>query len=233
MKKEAMLYEKLEDNRVHCFLCAHHCKIADSKYGFCGVRRNEKGTLYTCVYAEAIAAHVDPIEKKPLYHFLPGTEAFSVATIGCNFRCPFCQNWQISQESKRDGAGGGGHELRPEEVVRQAKKYNCRSISYTYTEPTVFFEYAYDTSKLAKKEGLSNTFVTNGYMTRDALDTIKPYLDACNVDLKFFSDETYKKICKGTLEAVLESIRYMKKIGNHKWRDSPICCANREIYRFC
>ena len=212
MKKEAMLYEKLEQNRVHCFLCSHHCKIADSKYGFCGVRKNEKGTLYTCVYAEAIASHVDPIEKKPLYHFLPGSQAFSIATIGCNFHCGFCQNWQISQVSEREG-NPGGYELKPEEVVREAKKYGCRSISYTYTEPTVFFEYAYDTAKIAKKDGLYNTFVTNGYMTKDALDAIDPYLDACNVDLKSFSDETYKKVCKGTLKPVLESIRHMKKLG--------------------
>jgi len=164
------------------------------------------------VYAEAIAAHVDPIEKKPFYHFLPGTRAFSIATIGCNFHCPFCQNWQISQESKRNGAFAG-RELKPEEIVRQAKKNKCKSISYTYTEPTVFFEYAYDTSKLAKKEGLFNTFVTNGYMSAEALETIKPYLDACNVDLKFFNEQMYKKICGGSLGPVLESIRLMKKLG--------------------
>jgi len=214
MKKEAMLYEKLQDDNVHCFLCSHHCKIADSKYGFCGVRKNEKGCLYTQVYGEVIASHIDPIEKKPLYHFLPGTSTYSIATIGCNFKCGFCQNWQISQVSKRSGKGSiGGYELKPEEVVREAKKNKCKSISYTYTEPTIFFEYAYDTAKIAKEKGLYNTFVTNGYMTKDALHTIKPYLDASNVDLKFFNDETYKKICKGSLKPVLESIRYMKKLG--------------------
>ena len=212
MKKKAMLYEKLRDNNVRCLLCAHRCRIADSKYGFCGVRKNEKGVLYTQVYGEAIASHVDPIEKKPLYHFFPGSRAYSIATVGCNFRCGFCQNWQISQARKKE-APSGGYELMPEEVVREAKKADCKSISYTYTEPTVFFEYAHDTAKIAKKEGLYNTFVTNGYMTKEALDTIKPYLDACNVDLKSFSDETYKKICKGSLEPVLESIKYMKKIG--------------------
>ncbi|MBL7157443.1 MAG: AmmeMemoRadiSam system radical SAM enzyme [Candidatus Omnitrophica bacterium] len=212
MKKEAMLYEKLDKNHVLCLLCSHNCKIEDSRYGFCGVRKNEKGTLYTHVYGKAIASHVDPIEKKPLYHFLPGSQAYSIATVGCNFQCEFCQNWQISQASKKDG-DFDGYELKPEEVVRKAKKYNCRSISYTYTEPTIFFEYAYDTSKIAKKEALYNTFVTNGYMTKEALDTIKPYLDACNVDLKSFSDETYKRMCKGTLAPVLESIRHMKKIG--------------------
>jgi len=212
MRKKAMLYETLDNDRVRCLLCAHNCKIDDSKYGFCGVRVNEKGVLYTSVYAEAVAACVDPIEKKPLYHFLPGTRTFSIATAGCNFRCPFCQNWQISQQSK-NSAFPAGRELNPEEVIRQAKKHKCKSISYTYTEPTVFFEYAYDTSKLSKKEGLFNTFVTNGYMRGEALEKIKPYLDACNVDLKSFNDETYKKICKGSLRPVLESIRRMKKLG--------------------
>ena len=214
MRKEAMLYNKLEDDKVECFLCAHHCRIADSKYGICGVRKNEKGRLYTQVYGEVIASHIDPIEKKPLYHFLPGTSTYSIATVGCNFKCGFCQNWQISQVSKRSGKGSlGGHELKPEEVVREAKKNKCKSISYTYTEPTIFFEYAYDTAKIAKEKGLYNTFVTNGYMTKDALGAIKPYLDASNVDLKFFNNETYRKICKGSLEPVLESIRYMKKLG--------------------
>ena len=212
MKKEAMLYEKLKENSVECLLCGHNCKIPDSKYGFCGVRKNEKGTLFTYAYGEVIASHVDPIEKKPLYHFLPGSLAFSIATRGCNFRCGFCQNWEISQ-AREGPAPAGGHELKPEEVVREAKKNNCKSISYTYTEPTIFFEYAYDTAKIAKKEGLFNTFVTNGYMTIKALDTIKPYLDACNVDLKSFSDETYKKVCHGSLRPVLKSIRHMKKIG--------------------
>lgn len=212
MKKEALLYEKLEEKKVHCFLCAHQCKIADSKYGFCGVRKNEGGTLYTLVYADVIASHIDPIEKKPLYHFFPGSTSYSIATIGCNFHCGFCQNWEISQVSKRNGAGGG-YELKPEEVVREAKKSKCKSISYTYTEPTIFFEYALDTAKLAKKEGLYNNFVTNGYMTKECLDMIKPYLDAANVDLKSFNDQFYKKICKAGLKPVLDSIEYMKKIG--------------------
>ncbi|MFH1593554.1 MAG: AmmeMemoRadiSam system radical SAM enzyme [Candidatus Omnitrophota bacterium] len=212
MRKEAMLYEKLEGNKVRCQLCNHHCRIADSKYGLCGVRKNEKGVLYTHVYGEVIASHVDPIEKKPLYHFLPGSSTYSIATAGCNFRCGFCQNWQISQMPKGE-ARRGGYELKPVEIVREAKKSGCKSISYTYTEPTIFFEYAYDTAKIAKEEGLRNIFVTNGYMTEQALDMIKPYLDACNVDLKAYSDETYKKICRGTLEPVLRSIRYMRKAG--------------------
>jgi len=213
MKKEAMLYEKLDNKLVRCYLCAHHCKIANSGYGICGVRQNIEGILYTLVYAEAIAAHIDPIEKKPLYHFLPGSTAFSLATIGCNFKCGFCQNWQISQVSKRDEGISAEHKLTPEQVVRKAKKNNCSSISYTYTEPTIFFEYAYDTAKLARKAGLYNTFVTNGYMTREALRMINPYLDAANIDLKSFRDDYYKRNCKAHLQPVLDSIAYMKELN--------------------
>ena len=213
MKKEAMLYKRLPDGSAECFLCSHRCKIADSKYGFCGVRQNLDGRLYTQVYAEAIANHVDPIEKKPLYHFFPGSTAYSIAAAGCNFRCLFCQNWRISQRSKRPGEDSVGHELKPEEVVKQAKRCGCKSIAYTYTEPTIFFEYAYDTARIARSEGLCNSFVTNGYMTREALDTIKPYLDAANVDLKSFKEKTYRDICQAHLEPVLDSIRYMKKLG--------------------
>lgn len=212
MKKEAMLYKKLNDNKVHCFLCSHKCRIADADYGICGVRKNENGILYSYVYGETIASQVDPIEKKPLYHFLPGSTSYSIATIGCNFKCGFCQNWQISQVSKRNGESGC-NEMRPEMIVREAKRYGCKSISYTYTEPTVFFEYSYDTAKIAKSEGIYNNFVTNGFMTKEALDTIKPYLDAANVDLKSFRDDFYKKNCKGRLQPVLDSIQYMKKLN--------------------
>jgi len=156
---------------------------------------------------------VDPIEKKPLYHFLPGTNSFSVATMGCNFKCSFCQNWQISQISKRDGGSAESYRMRPEEVVQAALDQQCRSISYTYTEPTIFFEYAYEISRLARHAGLANVFVTNGYMTTEALEVIAPYLDAANVDLKSFRDEFYRKTCRGRLEPVLESIRFMKKLG--------------------
>lgn len=212
MQKEAMLYEALEDNKVQCHLCAHECKIAPSKYGMCGVRQNTNGTLQTLVYGKAIAANVDPIEKKPLYHFLPGSQSYSIATAGCNFQCGFCQNWNISQLSAKDGTIPG-QELLPQQAVAEAKKTGCASISYTYTEPTVFFEYAFDTAKLAKQAGLYNVFVTNGFMTKQALDTIKPYLNAANVDLKSFSDNYYRKYCKGRLEPVLESIKHMRELG--------------------
>lgn len=212
MIKEAMFYERLDDGKVGCFLCSHRCKIAPDKFGICGVRKNQDGKLYTHVYGEVIASHVDPIEKKPLYHFLPGSDSYSIATAGCNFKCPFCQNWQISQLSKRDD-NIAGYELKPEEVIREAKKNKCKSISYTYTEPTIFFEYAYDTAKLAKEAGLSNIFVTNGYMTEEAFETIKPYLDAANVDLKSFREDFYREICQAHLEPVLNSIKTMKRLG--------------------
>jgi pyruvate formate lyase activating enzyme len=215
MIKEAMLYRSLSREKVECFLCNHRCQIVPPKFGTCGVRQNREGKLYTHVFGEVIAAHVDPIEKKPLYHFLPKTTSFSIATIGCNFRCPYCQNWQISQVSKRRGGSLAGHKLLPKEVVSQAKSHGCQSISYTYTEPTIFYEYAYETSKLAKEEGLANVFVTNGYMTSEALESINPYLDACNVDLKSFREEFYKDFCRAHLEPVLDSIRLMKKL--HIW----------------
>ena len=212
MKKEALLYKKQEAKSVECCLCNHRCKIKDQKFGFCAVRQNLNGILYTHVYARPVAMHVDPIEKKPLYHFLPKTLSFSIATLGCNFRCGFCQNWQISQSSSRDTIELEG-EVLPEEIVRQAIKNKCRGISYTYTEPTIFFEYALDTAKLAKEKGLLNSFVTNGYMTKEAIEMVGPYLDAANVDLKFFREESYKKICSAHLEPVLESIRLMKESG--------------------
>lgn len=211
--KEALLYEKLENKLVHCFLCSHHCRIANQKFGFCGVRQNIDGVLYTHVYGKVIAAHIDPIEKKPLYHFFPGSFAFSIATIGCNFHCGFCQNWEISQSNFRDGADLGNEEFLPQDIVQKALRNQCKSISYTYTEPAIFFEYAFDTAKLAKTKGLYNNFVTNGYMTAECLQMIKPYLDAANVDLKFFKDGSYKKICAGSLKPVLDSIKLMHELG--------------------
>lgn len=213
MIKEAMLYHSVEDNKVSCVLCHHNCRIAPGKFGICSVRQNREGKLYTRVYGDIIAAHVDPIEKKPLYHFLPGTNSFSIATIGCNFRCSFCQNWQISQASKGKDFVNHGQEYSPQDVVYEAKKHRCQSISYTYTEPTIFFEYAYDTAKLARKEGLTNVFVTNGYMRPEALETIRPYLDACNVDLKALHEDFYKDMCGAHLQPVLDSIRLMKKMN--------------------
>jgi pyruvate formate lyase activating enzyme len=213
MMKEAMLYDKLEDNEVRCVLCAHRCLIKPGRLGICRVRENRDGTLYSLVYAQAVSANVDPIEKKPLYHFLPGTGAFSIATVGCNFRCDFCQNADISQASKGGGWGRWGQELPPEQVVDLAQKYRCASIAYTYTEPTIFFEYAYDTAKIATARGIKNVFVTNGYMTEEALHEIEPYLDAANVDLKGFTDEFYRRTCGAQLQPVLDSIHLMHQMG--------------------
>ncbi len=212
MRREAMLYERLQGDIVRCSLCAHRCTIKPGRRGICGVRENEDGTLYTLVYADAIAAHVDPIEKKPIFNFLPGTRSFSIATVGCNFHCRFCQNADISQ-APREGLALTGEELLPEQVVRAAKSYACDSIAYTYTEPTVFFEYVYDTAKLAQSEGIKSIFVTNGYMTLEALEEIERYLDAANVDLKSFDDRFYRRMCGARLEPVLETIEAMHERG--------------------
>ncbi|WP_456475565.1 AmmeMemoRadiSam system radical SAM enzyme [Candidatus Pyrohabitans sp.] len=209
---EARFYTPAEEGKVRCYLCNHRCLISPGKRGICGVRENKKGKLYTLVYGKAIAYNIDPIEKKPLYHFLPGTTSYSIATVGCNFRCLHCQNWEISQ-MPRERAEIAGLSLPPEEVVKQASKYNCASISYTYTEPTIFAEYAMDCAKLAKERGIKNVFVTNGYITPEALREVAPYLDAANIDLKGFTEEFYRKVCGARLKPVLESIRLYKELG--------------------
>ncbi|MBN2419985.1 MAG: AmmeMemoRadiSam system radical SAM enzyme [Deltaproteobacteria bacterium] len=212
MIRDALLYEKLKENSIHCYLCNHHCKIKESEFGFCGVRKNSEGNLYTHAYGEVAVAKSDPVEKKPLYHFLPGTMTFSIGTPGCNFHCGFCQNWKISQVSFSQ-TEIRSKTLLPQNVLSMAIREKCKSISYTYTEPTIFFEYALDTSRLAKEMGLYNIFVTNGFMTSEALKMISPYLDACNVDLKSFSENFYSKTCQGHLKPVLRSIEEMKKLG--------------------
>jgi len=210
--KEAMFYEKLGDGVVKCNLCSHRCRITDSKRGICAVRENRNGTLYSLVYGKVVSRAVDPIEKKPLFHFLPGSRAYSIATVGCNFRCLNCQNFEISQMPK-DRKVILGQDVSPEEIVVAAKRNNCESIAYTYTEPTIFFEYAYDTAKLASKEGIRNVFVTNGYITEEALLEIKPNLDAANIDLKSFSDDFYRKVCGARLNPVLDAIRLHRSLG--------------------
>ncbi|MDD5669987.1 MAG: AmmeMemoRadiSam system radical SAM enzyme, partial [Candidatus Omnitrophica bacterium] len=211
--REAVLYKKLENKEVVCDLCAHRCRIKDGAFGFCGVRLNQAGILYSLSYGKVIASHVDPIEKKPLYHFFPGSMSFSIATPGCNFVCGFCQNWEISQLKSKRGLFDDIPFTSPEDVVSSAVKNKCRSISFTYTEPTIYFEFALDTAKIAKAQGLYTVFVTNGYMSEESVRMISPYLDAANVDLKFFKDESYKKICGGSLQPVLRSIALMKQLG--------------------
>jgi pyruvate formate lyase activating enzyme len=211
--REAMLYTSLAGNQVHCHLCKHFCKITDGQRGICGVRENQTGILYTLVYGKSISAGVDPIEKKPLYHLHPGSTSFSIATVGCNFKCRHCQNWEIAQYPRMHEGLIPGKDLSPESVVSQAKAAGCASIAYTYTEPTIFFEYAYETAKLAKQAGLKNVFVTNGYTSAEALRAISPYLDAANVDLKSFSEDFYHKICGAKLQPVLDTIRLYRELG--------------------
>ena len=212
MEKEAYLYKKLADNKTQCQTCSHRCVIAPGKRGICGVRENTDGKLYALNYGKAVAVNIDPIEKKPFFHFLPGSYSLSFATVGCNFRCLNCQNWDISQGFKNKKEIPGSN-LSPAEIVELALKNNLPSISYTYTEPTIFLEYALDTMKLAKKKGLKNAFVSNGFMTPESAKMVIPHLDANNIDLKGFSDDLYKKICGGWLQPVLDTIKLMKKSG--------------------
>lgn len=210
--KEAVLYERIEDGKVKCLLCNHYCVISPGRRGICGVRENRNGTLYSLVYGKLISANDDPIEKKPLFHFLPGSRSFSIATVGCNLKCRHCQNYVISQYPHTHKGGIPGEDAEPEDVVNSALRLGCASISYTYTEPTVFFEFALDCAKLAHKKGIKNVFVSNGYMSPQAIEEITPYLDGNNIDLKG-DDEFYKKICRARLNPVLETIRRMKEAG--------------------
>jgi pyruvate formate lyase activating enzyme len=211
MIKEAMLYEKL-DGQVRCNLCAHRCSIKPGRRGVCGVRENREGILYSLVYGTLIAENVDPIEKKPLFHVYPSSKSYSIATVGCNFSCDFCQNHDISQ-MPRSTKRIAGDDFLPAELVARAKKSGSKTIAYTYTEPTIYFELAYDTAEIAAENGLKNVFVTNGFMTPEMIVTIAPYLAAANVDLKSFSDEFYKKHCGARLNPVLESLSKMKEKG--------------------
>jgi pyruvate formate lyase activating enzyme len=209
---EAMLYKRLPDGKVKCNLCARLCTIPKGKVGFCLVRKNVEGKLYALTYGKACSACVDPITKKPLAHFHPGALVMSIATGGCNFRCEFCDNWMISQEK-----GVIGRDFPPEKVVKATRDNGCHGISYTYTEPTIFFEYAYDTATLAHKAGFFNTFVTNGYMTPKAVKTIAPVLDAATVDFKGGADpEFYRRFSAvPSVEPIFESLKEMKRHGIH------------------
>jgi pyruvate formate lyase activating enzyme len=210
--KEAMFYEKLDENAVRCHLCPHTCKINEARRGVCGVRENQNGVLYSLVYGKVVAQAIDPIEKKPLFHFHPGSRAYSIATVGCNFRCRNCQNYDISQMPKDQKRIIGG-DVPPEEAVATARHYSCKSIAYTYVEPTIFFEYAYDIAQLARKEGICNVFVSNGYISEEAIRTLAPYLDAINIDLKSFSEEFYHTNCGAHLQPVLDAIKLYRSLG--------------------
>ncbi len=211
-KVEAVLYERLEEGQVRCHLCAHRCRIVPGRAGICGVRVNLDGTLYSINYGRLTAAHVDPIEKKPLFHFHPGTPVFSIAAPGCNFQCAFCQNWEISQMIREFGDLRADY-ASPEAIVEAAVRSGSRGIAYTYTEPTIFAEYALETMELARSRGLYNVFVSNGYQTPEAIERFAPYLDAINIDLKAFNERYYLKVCKAKLEPVLEAIRLFHEAG--------------------
>ncbi|PIU75459.1 MAG: AmmeMemoRadiSam system radical SAM enzyme [Candidatus Portnoybacteria bacterium CG06_land_8_20_14_3_00_39_12] len=217
MQKQAYLYEKLNDNLVRCQTCSHYCVIKPGYRGKCGVRGNKDGELVLLTYGQAIASQIDPIEKKPFFHFLPGSQTFSIATLGCNLNCSNCQNWEISQSAKEKLSTKEimtlGEKLLPQEITKKARDNICPSISYTYTEPTVYLEYALDTMKLARAIGLKNCWVSNGFMSPQTRELILPYLDTINVDLKFFDDGSYRQHCGARLEPILENLRAFKKAG--------------------
>ncbi len=208
--KEAVLWEPADGQKVQCRLCSFRCRIAEGKLGHCNVRKNIGGTLYSLNYHKVCATNVDPIEKKPMYHFQPGSRSFSIAAVGCNFRCEFCQNWQISQAALETGRIEG-EAIPPEQIVEAAVRSDCQSIAYTYTEPTIFMELCNDCARPAKQRGLANVFVSNGYMTREAIDFAAAWLDGINVDLKAFTDDYYKRLCGARLAPVLESIAYIAR----------------------
>jgi len=208
--KEAYLYKKLKEGRVQCRNCAHYCVILQGKRGICGVRENIGGKLFALNYGRAIACHIDPIEKKPFFHFLPGSQSLSIATVGCNFACLNCQNWDISQTPKPDKPVLG-EDLPPKEIVKIALENKLSSISYTYTEPTIFLEYALDTMKLAKKAGLKNNWVSNGFLSKESAKLVIPELDAINIDIKSFSDQFYQENCGARLQPVLDTLKRLKK----------------------
>jgi pyruvate formate lyase activating enzyme len=209
--KEAYLWKK-EGGSVRCALCNHRCLIAEGKRGICMVRENQKGKLYSMVYGKVIAANIDPVEKKPVYHFYPGHRSYSIASVGCNFRCSFCQNWDISQYPRDNRGDIIGRDLTPEQVVEEALRTGCKSISYTYSEPTVWYEFTKDCGELAHRKGLKNIFVSNGFMTHEMIDDAK-FLDVARIDLKSFNDDFYRKVCGGRLEPVLDNLKYFKKKG--------------------
>ena len=202
-------FYRVEGNHIVCQLCRHYCKLKEGQVGVCGVNKNSNAKLENLVYGKVSAINIDPIEKKPLYHFLPGSKALSIGTIGCNFKCPFCQNWQISQTKDSSNS----YNLTPEQIVNLAIENECESIAYTYNEPTIFYPFAKDVALLAKKSGIKNIFVSNGFETPEIIEDMRGVIDAFNIDLKSFKQDYYKKVLKGTLEGVLDTLERVKKGG--------------------
>ena len=209
--KQAAFFQSLSDNRIQCLLCPHKCTLQPGHVGLCRVRKNIEGVLYAVSYGNPIACHADPIEKKPLFHFYPGSYAYSIATIGCNFQCWHCQNADISQASMSTLPQMST--VSPENIVHEAKNQHCQSIAYTYTEPTVFYEYVYDIAQKAQQQGIKNVLVTNGYINEAPLRNIAPFIDAANIDLKSMRESFYQKICHAHLQPVLDSIQLYHSLG--------------------
>ncbi len=200
-------FYRKEDDKIVCQLCQHYCKLKENQVGICGVNKNEDGKLVNLAYGRVSAINIDPIEKKPLYHFLPGSKSLSIGTVGCNFKCPFCQNWQISQSSDIDAS----YNITPKELVDIALQKGCKSISYTYNEPTIFYPFAKDVALLAKEQGLKNVFVSNGFETPEVIDDMVGIIDAFNIDIKSFQNDYYKKHLKGSLDGVLDTLKRLKE----------------------
>lgn len=211
---EALLYEVLDNKVIKCKACNHYCHIKLGSRGICGVRENQDGKLIALNYGKTIARAIDPIEKKPIYHFLPNTKTYSFATIGCNFRCSWCQNWDISQASKLDNKIYG-QKISAKEHVEQAIALGCKSVAYTYSEPTIFLEYAYDVMRYAKQKGLANIWVSNGFMSKETLELILPYIDAFNIDFKGSNDEIHQKYCGGSVLPVMDNLKKIYHSKSH------------------
>ncbi len=208
--KEAMYYEPLEEMRVQCQLCPWECAVADQERGTCGVRENREGTYYTLVHSQPCAAHVDPIEKKPLFHYLPGTLAFSIATAGCNIECKFCQNWEIAQVRPEQVQA---MYMPPEVVTQISKRYNCKSIAYTYSEPVIFYEYMYDSAAYARQSGVGSVMISNGFIKKEPLEELCQQLTGVKIDLKAFTEKFYKGTCRGELQPVLKTLETLRDVG--------------------
>lgn len=214
LMKEAMIYDQLDNNQVQCHVCAHHCLIKENHLGICGVRKNIKGKLFALNYGKTISVAIDPVSKKPIEHYLQNTETYSFAAVGCNFKCLWCQNHQISQDPIENHRVLG-YDIEPRKHVQRAIENQCKSISYTYTEPTIFVEYAYETMKIAHEKGLKNIWVSNGYMSKQIREMIIPYLDAINIDLKGFDEKKHRHYCGGKIEPIKENIKAFHQAKIH------------------